>query len=58
MTPQQYEKMRETPTHFAVAAGEEHLVPDVERIVEKRERYWVVEKAGEAAAVAEQLDPR
>jgi hypothetical protein len=44
-------------THFAVAPGEEHVLPDVERIVEKRERYWVVEMVGEAAAVAAQLDP-
>jgi hypothetical protein len=31
---------------------------DVERIVEKREAYWVVEKVGEAAETAEETDPR
>jgi hypothetical protein len=35
-----------------------HVVPDVERVVEKRERYWVVEKLGEAAVAAEELDIR
>jgi hypothetical protein len=57
LTPQQYEKVRESPTHFIVAPSKEHVVPEVARVVEKHERYWVVEKVGEAAAVAEQLDP-
>lgn len=58
LTPEQYERVRETPRHFAVAPSEEHVAPDVERIVEKHARYWVVEKVGEAAAAAQQLDPR
>ena len=58
LTPEEYEKVRKNSTHFAVVAGERHVVGEVERVVEKRHRYWVVEKVGEAAAVAEQLDPR
>ena len=58
MTPEEYEELRSNATHFAVATAEMHVVPDVERIVEKRERYWVVEKQGEAAEVAEELDIR
>jgi len=58
MSLEQYEKVRERPTSFIVAPSKEHAVPDVERVAEKHERYWVVEKLGEAAAVAEQLDPR
>jgi hypothetical protein len=58
MSLEQYEKVRERPTRFVVAPSKEHVVPDVERVAEKHERYWVVEKFGEAAAVAEQLDPR
>ena len=46
------------PTHFAVAPNKEHVSLDVERIVEKREDYWVVEKLGEAAEVADQTNPR
>jgi hypothetical protein len=58
LTPEEYEQVRENPTHFAVAASDEHVVPDVERVVERHERYWIVEKVGVAAAVAEKLDPR
>jgi hypothetical protein len=58
MTPEEYEGLRANATHFAVAPAEMHVVPDVERVVEKRERYWVVEKLGEAAVAAEELDIR
>jgi hypothetical protein len=58
MTPEEYEQLRQDSTHFAVAPDDNHVVPDVERIVEKRERYWVVEKLDEAAEVAEELDAR
>jgi hypothetical protein len=58
LTPQQYEQLRKTATQFAVAPSKEHVVPDVEAIVEQHQRYWVVEKVGEAAAVAEELDSR
>jgi hypothetical protein len=34
LTPEEYERVRENPTHFAVAPSEEHVAPDVERIVE------------------------
>jgi hypothetical protein len=57
LTPQQYEAVRANPTHFIVAPSREHLVPDVEWVIDRRERYWVVEKLGEATAVAEQLHP-
>jgi hypothetical protein len=58
LTPEQYEKVREEPTRFLVAPSSEHVIPDVEEVVERHSRYWVVEKAGEAATVAEQLDAR
>jgi hypothetical protein len=58
MSPLEYEQLRSGPTHFAVVPNEEHVSLDVERIVEKRDRYWVVEKIGEAAEVAEETDPR
>jgi hypothetical protein len=58
LTPQQYEQLRKTPTHFAVTPSSEHVVPGVEAIVEQHQRYWVVEKVGEAAGIAEELDPR
>jgi hypothetical protein len=57
LTPQQYEAVRANPTHFIVAPSKEHLVPDVERVIQQRERYWVIEKVGGGAAVAEQPRP-
>ena len=58
LTPQQYERIRTNPAQFIVAPSAEHVVPDVERVVEQHERYWVVSKVGEAASVAIRLDPR
>ena len=37
------------PTHFAVVPDERHVFADVERVVERHDRYWVVEKSGAAA---------
>ena len=56
LTPEEYEAVRAKPTFFAVAPR--HAVAEVERVAEKHQRYWVVEKVGKAAAVAEQRDPR
>lgn len=58
MTGREYEELRADPTHFAVFPNEKHLSADVERVVEKREEYWVVEKVREAAEIAEETDPR
>ena len=58
LTPDEYERVRKNPTQFAVVASPEHVVPDVERVVERHERYWVVEKVGEAGAVVIDLDAR
>ena len=44
------------PERFLVTPG--HVQPEVEHVVEKHRVYWVVEKFGEAAEVAEQTDPR
>src|SRR5215210_1756764 len=42
-----YERIRSDPTHFIIAP--EHALPEIER---------AVEKVGEAAAFAEERDPR
>lgn len=44
----EYEQVRADPTHFAVFPEMAHVVPDAERIVEKHEHFWVVEKVREA----------
>jgi hypothetical protein len=57
MTLAEYEEVRSEPTHFAIANG--HEVVDVERVVEKNDRFSVVEKfAGEAGRIAVETDPR
>ena len=55
MTLGEYETLRKAPNRFAVMPNERHVVPEVERVVEKTERYWVVEKVGAAANVATEL---
>jgi hypothetical protein len=58
LSVEEYESIRETPKRFFVAPSEEHVWLDVERIVEQRDRYWVVEKLGVAGKMATGLDPR
>jgi hypothetical protein len=56
LTPVEYERVRGDPRRFVVRAG--HETPTAERVVERHPGYLVVEKVGEAAAVAEDRDPR
>jgi hypothetical protein len=58
MTPEEYEELRSNPTHFAVAPDMKHVRPEVESVLERHERYWMVEKKGDAAEVAEDRDIR
>lgn len=58
MSIEEYEAVRETGNRFAVAPDDLHVSPDVERIVERHDRYWVVENIGHAGEAAAQLDPR
>jgi hypothetical protein len=56
LTEAEYETLRRIPTHFAVLPG--HDIPAVERVVEANERFVTVEKLGESARTAIELDPR
>ena len=56
LTQAEYEDVRRHPTHFVVKAG--HNNPDVERIIELKSGYAVIEKFGESGAAAVRLDPR
>jgi hypothetical protein len=58
LTVQEYEAVRADPIRFLVAPDEEHVMADVEEVVRRHERYWVVEKRGEAGDISEALDPR
>ena len=54
LTVDAYHELRADPTRFAVKPG--HELPDVERVVERYENYFVVEKTeGGAAKLAEDL---
>ncbi len=56
LTPGEYELVRAHPRRFFMADG--HNAPEAEVIVERHERYVVVEKVEEGGSVAEDLDPR
>ncbi len=58
LTLAEYETIRLVPTHFLVAPRRNHVVPEVERVIEENDRFWVVEKYGDAGVAAIKLDPR
>ena len=55
LTLAEYEHLRASPVRFAVMPGEQHVLPEVEMLVERNRRYWVVEKIGEAGVEAAAL---
>lgn len=55
---EEYEAVRAEPTHFLISPSSEHVNPEIERVVQREERYWVLEKVGVGAVVAEAFDPR
>ena len=56
LTVGEYEAVRAHGTRFALTPGHEDA--SVETVVERTERFLVVEKRDEAADVAQDLDPR
>jgi hypothetical protein len=57
LTRGQYESIRENPRRFAIVDG--HEILEAEEIVERHDRYLVVEKAADPAAeIVEHTDPR
>jgi len=56
LTLEQYEHTRTRPSWFAVVPG--HVFPAVEHVVERHERFEVVEKIGATAKIAAAADPR
>jgi len=54
---EEYEAVRAVPTRFLVVPG--HEIPDVEDVVEEKERFAVVEKRpGLSTDLAAESDPR
>jgi hypothetical protein len=56
LTLAQYEAARRDPAVFVVAPG--HELPEIEEVVLRAAGYQLVRKHGEAAKLAEELDPR
>lgn len=52
----EYERVRAQPILFAVAPG--HEIRDVEDVVERHERYFVVQKQPETWDIVTRTDPR
>lgn len=52
----EYERVRSAGTTFFLAPN--HEVDEVEVVIERKPSYWVVEKDGHGAVVAEFADPR
>jgi hypothetical protein len=57
LTRGEYESVRKNPRRFAIVDG--HEILEAEEIVERHDRYLVVEKAGAPEAdIVEDTDPR
>jgi hypothetical protein len=56
MSVAEYESIRGDATRFAVVSG--HEIEDVEDVVERTDRYFVVQKHPQTWEIAEQTDPR
>ena len=54
----EYDEVRANPMRFLVAPSDDHVLPEIEKVVAKAEGYWVVEKEGMAAKLATKVDPR
>jgi hypothetical protein len=58
LTFQDYEAVRADPRRFFVAPTVDHVFEEIEAVVERAERFWVVEKEGPAGELAAKVDPR
>jgi hypothetical protein len=56
VTLEEYQRVRSRPDTFAVKPG--HELADVESVIERNDRFVIVEKRGEAADLAAETDPR
>lgn len=56
LTVPEYEALRAESMHFAIVPGHER--PDADRVIQRSERYAVVEKYEDVREIAEATDPR
>jgi hypothetical protein len=55
LTLSEYRAIRSDASHFVIVPDVLHTAPDVETVVERHDRYWIVEKTGEAGRMATDL---
>ena len=55
LTAAEYRTVREEGTRFLVYPEDAHTDPEFETVTARYDRYWVVEKRGEAGETAEYL---
>jgi hypothetical protein len=53
-----YAAVHRNPRWFVVAPSDDHVIRRIERVIRRTDEYFVVEKLGVAAAVAEQAVAR
>ena len=58
MASSEYEAIRRNTARFFVAPSDEHVWPEVERVVERNLRYWIVAMSGQAHEAVKRADPR
>lgn len=56
LTLDEYERLRSQSRWFAVVPG--HVYPEVEQVVERHERFELIEKLGATAEIAADADTR
>jgi hypothetical protein len=58
LSQSEYESIRANARRFLVAPDSLHVVDGIENVVDRSDRFWVVEKIGEAGDLAASVDPR
>jgi hypothetical protein len=56
LTKPEYEHARSEPTFFAVTPS--HAIPEIEHVVERHERFYIVKKHEQESRIAVETDPR
>ena len=57
-TQAEYEAVRANPGRFLIAPSDEHISAETDYVVERTERFWVVEKDRAAAVDTNPVPPR
>lgn len=56
LTHAEYERVRSNGEWFAIVP--EHALPEIEDVIERHDRFWVVSKRGDTGDFVALLDPR